>query len=101
VLTENEFLRYSNEKVVGIINSRQSTKESNNAEEDTNSNSNSEVEKGLKKLPSKGLHKRQKTHINFNHIQSLKINTELIENQNNITNNSQINNNNSVIHSVK
>ncbi len=74
VLAENEYLRYTNEKVIGNLN--QETKDTNY----TNESNNCLTKEDNKKANQykKSLHKRQKTHFNINQIQHYQqINSDL------------------------
>jgi hypothetical protein len=71
ILIENEYLRYASERVIGSFNPTLNALSYYN--EDISDPSTNEQEQVNAK--QKGLHKRQKTHINFNHIQSYNENT--------------------------
>ena len=97
LLSENEYLRNANERVIGTHNPYNSIPANNLT--DKNPNLENKNDHDIMMAKHKAFHKRQKTHINFGHIQSMTSTSENLEinqidsslNESNISSNSVIN----------
>jgi hypothetical protein len=77
LLSENEYLRNANERVIGIYNPYYLSTTNNLTENNINQENKNDHEIMIAK--HKAFHKRQKTHINFGHIQAMTSTTENLE----------------------